>query len=296
MKVFSFIGLGNMGLEMVNHLINQKGVLVNIFDINKKTYNNFNQSNVIKLERIENLPKNTDYYFTMVPDGKILNKIVLGRNGIATKAKKGSIVIDCSSVDYATTINISKNLKKKSVGFLDAPVSGGVAGAKNANLTIMVGGKKKEFIKLKKILELLGKNIVYVGKSGSGQIIKTCNNLMLGINMIGICEAYLLSKNFGIDKKIFFDICSNASGSSWAMLNHLPIKGLTSSSAANNNFKGGYAAKLIKKDLKIAQDLAKKSNTNSILGNKAKQLYIKLCDTADENLDYSSIINYLKKI
>ena len=113
MKIFSFIGLGNMGLEMVNHLINQKGVLVNIFDINKKTYNNFNQSNVIKLERIENLPKNTDYYFTMVPDGKILNKIVLGRNGIATKAKKGSIVIDCSSVDYATTINISKNLKKK---------------------------------------------------------------------------------------------------------------------------------------------------------------------------------------
>ena len=107
MKVFSFIGLGNMGLEMANHLINQKGVLVNIFDINKKTYNNFNQSNVIKLERIENLPKNTDYYFTMVPDGKILNKIVLGRNGIATKAKKGSIVIDCSSVDYATTINIS---------------------------------------------------------------------------------------------------------------------------------------------------------------------------------------------
>ena len=160
----------------------------------------------------------------------------------------------------------------------------------------MVGGEKKEFIKLKKILELLGKNIIYVGKSGSGQIIKTCNNLMLGINMIGICEAYLLAENFGIDKKMFFDICSNASGSSWAMLNHLPIKGITLNSAANNNFKGGYAAKLIKKDLKIAQDLAKKSKTNSILGNKAKQLYIKLCDSTDENLDYSSIINYLKKI
>ena len=106
----------------------------------------------------------------------------------------------------------------------------------------------------------------------------------------------MLAENFGIDKKMFFDICSNASGSSWAMLNHLPIKGITLNSAANNNFKGGYAAKLIKKDLKIAQDLAKKSNTNSILGNKDKQLYIKLCDTANENLDYASIINYLKKI
>ena len=296
MQFFSFIGLGNMGYEMVKHLIREKNTHVNIFDINKKIYNKFRQTNVFKLEHIQDLPKNTNFFITMVPDGKALEKIILGKNGISRIAKKGSVIIDCSSIDYATTIKISSRLKKLGIGYLDAPVSGGVSGAKKASLTIMVGGESKTFKKSKPVLSLMGKNIIYVGKSGTGQIIKSCNNMMLGINMIGICEAYILSKKFGIDKKKFFDICSNSTGSSWAMLNPLPIKGLVKNSAANDDFKKGYAAKLINKDLRISQSLAADSKTKTFLGRKAKNIYDDFCRSDNKYLDYSAIINYIEKL
>ena len=121
----------------------------------------------------------------------------------------------------------------------------------------MVGGDKKAFDKSKNLLKILGKNIIYVGKSGTGQIVKACNNMMLGINMIGVCEAFLLAKKYKINLKKFFEITSKSSGSSWAMNTHLPIKGIVKSSAANNNFKPGYAANLILKDLQISQEMAK---------------------------------------
>ncbi len=295
MQIFTFIGLGNMGFQMVQHLIRRKNTHVNIFDINKKIYKKFTQKNITKLNSIEDLPKETTVFFTMLPDGKSLEKVVLGKNGVAKIAKKGTHLIDFSSIDYSITKKINTHLLKRGVGLLDAPVSGGVSGAKNKSLTIMVGGDKKIFNKSKKILSLFGKNIFFVGKSGSGQIIKTCNNMMLGINMIGICESYLLSKRYGIDKKLFFKICSTSSSSSWAMLNHLPIKGLTKNSAANNGFKPGYAAKLITKDLNIAQSLAKNANMDNILGKNAKSIYDKFCNDGFENLDYAGIIKYLEK-
>ena len=293
MQMYSFLGIGNMGFEMVKHLIKQKKSIVNIYDINQKIYKKFTQKNVFKINILKDIPKQTNFFFTMVPDGKALEKIIIGKNGIIEKAKKGSVVIDCSSVDLSTTLKISKKLKNIEVDFLDAPVSGGVSGAKNASLTIMVGGEKKIFNKAKPVLSLLGKNVIYVGKTGSGQIIKTCNNMMLGINMIGICEAYILAKKLGIDKKTFFQICSNSSGGSWAMKNHFPIKGLSETSAANNNYKGGYSAKLLSKDLKISQALADMLNTKSLLGKKVKNLYEEFCRDYQQDLDYSAIIKYI---
>mgnify|MGYP001204375305 CR=1 FL=1 len=295
MNKISFIGLGNMGTPMVSNLLKHK-YDVKVFDINKNNYKPFKKTNAIIVEKKQELSEDKRIFISMLPDGDSLKKLVLGKNGLLNNLKKNSIFIDCSSVDYNTTVIISEKMKKKGVYFLDSPVSGGISGAKNATLTIMVGGNKKAFDKSKTILNTLGKNIIYVGKSGTGQIVKACNNMMLGINMVGVCEAFLLAKKYKIDLKKFYDITSKSSGSSWAMNTHLPIEGIVKSSAANNNFKPGYAAKLILKDLQIAQDMAKHANIKTSLGLKALKLYKKFCNLDKNNLDYSAIIKILSKI
>ncbi len=295
MTHISFIGLGNMGNPMALNLIKKKHKL-NIYDLNPKLFKPFIKTNAEISNNIENLSKDSRFFISMLPDGKALKSLVLGSGGLLNHIKKNDILIDCSSVDYDTTVEVSKALTKKEAYLLDAPVSGGVSGAKNATLTIMVGGKKKIFNDTKFIFDCLGKNVIYVGNSGSGQIVKACNNMMLGINMIGVCEAFSLASKYGIKNKTFFEICSKSSSSSWAMLNHLPVKGIVESSAANNNYKPGYAAKLILKDLKIAQGMSKNVSFAASMGKKAHELYSNFCKSGKENLDYSAIIKYLLRI
>jgi len=155
---------------------------------------------------------------------------------------------------------------------------------------------KSAFNKSKKIFSCLGKNVLHIGPSGAGQIVKACNNMMLGINMIGVCEAFLLANKFKINTKKFYEICSKSTGSSWAMLNHLPIKGIVESSAANNKFKPGYAARLILKDLKISNEMAKSVKLKASMGNKAHELYKKFCNADKNNLDYAAIIKLISKL
>ena len=294
MKNISFIGLGAMGVPMALNLIKKKYNLY-LYDINKKNYKFFKNYESKIAFNYNDLTKNANIFISMLPDGKALSNLVLGKNGIIHLIKKNSIFIDCSSVDYQTTLNVSKAFKKKGIKFLDARVSGGVSGAKNASLTIMVGGTKETFNHAKKVLNTLGKNVIHIGKNGSGQIVKACNNMMLGINMIGVSEAFKLSSKFGISSKTFFEICSTSTGSSWAMLNHLPIKDIVKTSAANNGYRPGYAAKLILKDLKIAKDMAEKVTLKTHMGKKAYQLYDSFCKKDNKNLDYSAIIKVLSK-
>lgn len=294
MTKISFIGLGNMGNPMALNLIRKKYKL-NLYDLNSKLLKPFLKTNAKIINNLSDLSNNSNYFITMLPDGKALENLVFKANGILNKIKKNDILIDCSSVDYDTTIKVYKALSKRGAHFLDAPVSGGVSGAEKATLTIMVGGKKQVFNKAKFILDCLGKNIIYVGNSGSGQIVKACNNMMLGINMIGVSEAFKLSSKFGISSKTFFEICSTSTGSSWAMLNHLPIKDIVKTSAANNGYRPGYAAKLILKDLKIAKDMAEKVTLKTHMGKKAYQLYDSFCKKDNKNLDYRAIIKVLSK-
>ena len=294
MSKVSFIGLGKMGTPMALNLIKKKYKL-NLYDVDKKLYKPFIKTNAKPISDLNQLTENSNIFITMLPDGKALNKVVLGKGGIINTIKKKSIFIDCSSSDYNSTIKVSRALYKKNVKFLDAPVSGGVNGAQNASLTIMVGGSKSAFDKSKKILNCIGKRVFHIGANGTGQIVKACNNMMLGINMIGICEAFLLSKKFGINPKKFFEICAISSGSSWAMLNHLPVKGIVKNSAANNNFVPGYAAQLILKDLKISQEMAKSRKINTRMAKNALELYKKFCNVDKKNLDYSAIIKLLNK-
>ena len=294
MRNISFIGLGAMGTPMALNLIKKKNNLF-LYDINTKNYKHFSKNDSKICSNYIDLCKNSDIFISMLPDGKALTNLVLGKNGIINFIKKKSFFIDCSSIDYKTTIKVSNEFAKKGIKFIDAPVSGGVSGAKNASLTIMVGGSKNSYTHVKKILNVLGKNIIYVGKSGSGQIVKACNNMMLGINMIGVSEAFTLANHYGINSKTFFDVTSKSTGSSWAMLNHLPIKGIVKTSAANNKYKPGYSANLILKDLSIARDMAKKVSLKALMGSKAFEIYTSFCKKNKSNLDYSAIIQSLFK-
>ncbi len=294
MRNISFIGLGAMGSPMALNLIKNKYNLF-LYDINTKNYKPFLNNNSKICSNYNDLTDNSNIFISMLPDGKALSNLVLGKNGIMNFIKKKSVFIDCSSIDYKTTIKVSNEFAKKGIKFLDAPVSGGVSGAKNASLTIMVGGNKNSYDHVKKLLNFLGKNVIYVGKSGSGQIVKACNNMMLGINMIGVSEAFTLASQYGINSKTFFEIASKSTGSSWAMLNHLPIKGIVKNSAANNKYKPGYSAKLILKDLSIAKDMAKKASLNTFMGRKAHSIYTLFCKKNKSNLDYSAIIKSVLK-
>ena len=290
----SFIGLGNMGKPMALNLLKNQYNLV-IYDINPELYNTFEKTKAKIAKKNSDITNKSSFIITMLPDGKALYNLVMGKHGLIKSIKKNSIFIDCSSSDYATTMLISKELKKKKILFLDAPVSGGVTGAKKGSLSIMVGGNKNAFNKSKNILKCLGKNIIHIGENGTGQIVKACNNMMLGINMIGICEAFLLAQKFGINQKKFYDICISSSSSSWAMENHLPIKNIVKNSAANNKFKPGYAAKLILRDLKISQEMSKNVKLKTNFGEKAFELYKKFCRQDKGELDYTAIINFLDK-
>ena len=293
-KIF-FIGLGKMGTPMSKNLIKEK-YSVTIFDVNSKAYNNFKTNKVKLANSIYDIKDEYDVIMSMLPDGKTLTNIIFRDNKkLLNFIKKNTIWIDCSSIDYQATLKIYNTFKQQNIYFLDAPVSGGVTGAASGNLSIMVGGDKNIFYKSKKILECIGQNIYYMGSSGSGQIVKACNNMMLGINMLGISEAFTMAKKFGIAEKDFFKICSVSTSSSWAMLNHLPVKGIVKNSAANKNFKGGYAVKLMNKDLQISQAMAKKINLNTPLGKNAAKIYSSFSKKNNQNLDYASVIKALKK-
>ena len=291
----AFIGLGNMGKPMAQNLAKKK-YDVRVYDKNKINNNDFKSSNIYIAESIEEVCKGVDLVITMLPNGDIVKDVLLGDKGVIYNVNKKTTFIDCSTIDYKTTINIAKQIKKSGSFYLDAPVSGGVSGAINASLTFMIGGDKGVYQKYISIFNVMGKKIFHVGPSGSGQTIKTCNNMILGINMIALSEAFSLSKKLGIDSNVLFDVSSSSTGCSWAMLNHLPIKDVVENSAANNNFKGGYAADLMSKDLKIAKAALDSVKLKSPLARKASELYEQFCLKENKKLDYSAIIKLISNI
>jgi 3-hydroxyisobutyrate dehydrogenase len=176
---------------------------------------------------------------------------------------------------------------------LDAPVSGGVAGAEAGTLTFMVGGSAEVLERARPVLEAMGKNIVHAGDSGSGQAAKLCNNMMLGISMIGTSEAFTMGQKLGLNPQTLFDIISTASGSCWALQNHLPIPGIVETSASNRGFRAGFAVAMMAKDLRLAQLAAKSVDASTPLGSTAAALYTSFEDSGNQDLDYSAIIKLI---
>ncbi len=285
----AFIGVGNMGNPMAVNLL-KAGNNIKVFDVSKKMLEKAREKNLETKDSIEDLiSKEISAVITMLPEGKHSKEIYLGDNGIINKVSKNCILIDCSTIDMQTSKEIGKVANDQGIMMVDAPVSGGVMGAQKASLNIMVGGSKDSFDRALPILKVMGKNIYHAGEIGSGNGAKICNNMSLGITMIAASESLMLAKRLNIDIKKVHEIMKNASGNSWPISVYPPLPGLIDGTPSNNNYKPGFSAGMMNKDLKLANECATNVNANTPLGKMALDIYSKFCKEGNETKDFSAI-------
>jgi len=288
-ELIAFIGVGNMGNPMAENLI-KAGKKVRVYDVSKEMINKAKEKKFDIASDIDDLlTSEVSTVITMLPTGKHSKEVYLGNNGIINKVSKECLLIDCSTIDIKTSEEIGYKTKEKGMKMIDAPVSGGVMGAKNGTLTFLVGGTKDAFNLAKPLLEIMGKNIFHAGELGCGNGAKICNNMALGISMIGASEALMLAKRLKIDVKKVHEIMKNASGNSWPISIYPPLPGLMEGVPSNNKYRPGFSAGMMNKDLKLAIESAKEVNANTPLGSKANDIYNKFCEEGHSNKDFSAI-------
>ena len=287
--IIAFIGVGNMGNPMAENLL-KSGKRIRVFDTSNKMIELAKTKGLNTVESIETLINDKiSTVITMLPEGKHSKEIYLGDNGIINKVSKDCLLIDCSTIDIETSKEIGKVAKNKGIMMVDAPVSGGVMGAKKATLNIMVGGPKEAFERALPILKVMGKNIYHAGDIGSGNGAKICNNMALGISMIAASESLMLAKRLNIDIKKVHEIMKNASGNSWPISVYPPLPGLIDGAPSNNNYRPGFSAGMMNKDLKLANECAKSVNAQTPLGKMALEIYNQFCKEGNDSKDFSAI-------
>lgn len=288
-ELVAFIGVGNMGCPMAENLM-KSGKKIKVFDVSKKMTQIAKEKNLEVIEHLNDLITNdVTTVITMLPEGKHSKEVFMGDNGIINKVSKNCLLIDCSTIDIQTSIEIGKKATENGIKMIDAPVSGGVMGAQKATLNIMVGGTKEAFELALPLLKIMGKNIFHAGDLGSGNGAKICNNMSLGIAMIAASESLMLAKRLNIDIKKVHEIMKNASGNSWPISVYPPLPGLIEGTPSNNNYRPGFSAGMMNKDLKLAYDCAKKANAITPLGKMALEIYSKFCEDGNDDKDFSAI-------
>tara|TARA_B100000674_G_scaffold71399_1_gene49309 strand:+ start:483 stop:1397 length:915 start_codon:yes stop_codon:yes gene_type:complete len=285
----AFIGVGNMGNPMAKNLL-KSGKKITVFDVSKEMMDKAKKQGLNTEESIDFLIKDKiSIVLTMLPEGKHSKEIYLGDKGIINKVSKDCLLIDCSTIDIETSKEIGEAANKRGIMMIDAPVSGGVMGAQKATLNFMVGGSKKAFNKALPILKIMGKNIYHAGDIGSGNGAKICNNMSLGITMIAASESLMLAKRLNIDIKKVHEIMKNASGNSWPISVYPPLPGLIDGTPSNNNYKPGFSAGMMNKDLKLASECANNVGADTPLGKVALDIYSKFCEEGNDAKDFSAI-------
>ena len=288
-ELIAFIGVGNMGLPMAENLM-KSGKKIKVFDVSKKTLDIAREKKLDVVNDFNELiTKEISTVITMLPEGKHSKEVFLGDNGIINKVSKNCLLIDCSTIDIQTSKEIGKKATEKGILMIDAPVSGGVMGAQKATLNIMVGGSKKAFDLALPLLKIMGKNIFHAGDLGSGNGAKICNNMSLGVAMIVASESLMLAKRLNIDIKKVHEIMKNASGNSWPISVYPPLPGLIEGTPSNNNYRPGFSAGMMNKDLKLANECAKSVDADTPLGKMALEIYDKFCKEGNDEKDFSAI-------
>ena len=209
---------------------------------------------------------------------------------------KGALIIDCSTIDVESAKQAHALAAKHGIASVDAPVSGGTGGAKGATLTFMCGGEDKAFAAAKPVLEKMGKKIVHCGGAGAGQAAKICNNMILGISMIAVSEAFALAEKLGLSHQALFDVASTSSGQCWSLTSYCPVPGPVPTSPANNDYKPGFASALMVKDLTLAQDAAKAAGAATPLGKHAQEIYKAFDAAGNGGVDFSGIIQHVREL
>ncbi|MEI2385303.1 3-hydroxyisobutyrate dehydrogenase [Breoghania sp. JC706] len=290
MSDIAFIGLGNMGLPMATNLV-KAGHSVVAFDTVPEALEKARAEGMAIAEDAAEAAAGADFVITMLPNGAIVTRVY---EAIVPAAKPGAVLIDCSTIDVTSAKAAHAMAEKAGLGSLDAPVSGGTAGAAAGTLTFMVGGGRAAFDTASAILDVMGGKLVYCGEGGAGQSAKICNNMLLAISMIGACEAFALAEKIGLSAEAAFDVISTSSGSCWSVNTYCPVPGVGPKSPADNDYRPGFAAELMAKDLGLSQQAADASGQATPMGARALELYSHFLENGGAGKDFSGMINYLR--
>lgn len=288
-----FIGLGNMGGPMAVNLV-KAGHEVKVFDMSGAAVEKAVAAGARGGASAVDAAKEAEIVITMLPAGQHVRQVYLGDSGLLANVREGTLLIDCSTIDVGTAREVHAAARLVRAAFLDAPVSGGTGGATAGTLTFMVGGDDQAFVRAKPVLEKMGKNIFHAGGGGNGQAAKICNNMLLGISMIGTCEAFVLAEKLGLAHETLYEISSTASGQCWSLTSYCPVPGPVPASPANRDYQAGFTAAMMLKDLKLAQTAALASGATTPLGAQAAALYSLYEASGAGALDFSGIIQMLR--
>ena len=281
MKI-GFIGLGNMGAPMAANLA-KAGHEVLGYDTAAPE-----PEGVVAAASVAEAAADADVVITMLPNGEILRSVA---DQIIPAMRSGAVFCDCSTVDVDSARAVAEQASKAGLGALDAPVSGGIGGAQGGTLTFMVGGDEPAFATVKPLFDIMGQKAVHCGESGAGQAAKICNNMILGVTMIATCEAFALADKLGLDRQKMFDVVSTSSGYSWSMNAYCPAPGVGPQSPADNDYRPGFAAELMLKDLRLSQEAAESSDADTPMGELATRLYRSFVeDEGGKGRDFSAML------
>ncbi|MGR7995603.1 3-hydroxyisobutyrate dehydrogenase [Xanthobacter sp. ZOL 2024] len=293
MTTIAFIGLGNMGGPMAANLI-KAGHQVLGFDLSAAAIEGAKARGVAVVSSAKAAVADADVVITMLPSGMHVVGATTGAEGLFALAKAGTLFIDSSTIDVESARAFHAAAQASGHESVDAPVSGGVGGAEAGTLTFMVGGTDGAFAKARPFLELMGKKIVHCGGAGAGQAAKICNNMILGISMIAVSEAFVLGEKLGLSHEALYEVASTSSGQCWSLTTYCPVPGPVPTSPANRGYQPGFAAALMLKDLRLSQEAAGSAGAVTALGAAATALYTAFAEAGNEGRDFSGIVEWIR--
>jgi 3-hydroxyisobutyrate dehydrogenase len=293
MATIGFIGLGNMGGPMAANLV-KAGHVVTGYDLNPVALDALAKAGGKAVKSAADAVAGASVVITMLPAGEHVRQVYLHQGGLIEMVKEaGPLLIDCSTINVESARTVTASAETAGLAMLDAPVSGGTAGAQNGTLTFMVGGTDEAFARGKSVLEAMGKNIFHAGGPGAGQAVKICNNMMLAINMVGVSEGFLLARKLGLDWDKLHQICATATANSWALSNYCPAPGPVPAAPSNRDYAPGFAAALMVKDVKLSQAAAEATGSPTPLAAMALGFYQQVVDAGDGGKDFSVVFRWL---
>ncbi|WP_404408021.1 3-hydroxyisobutyrate dehydrogenase [Pseudidiomarina marina] len=288
-----FIGLGNMGGPMAANLV-KGGHQVNVFDLAEAALQAAKDAGCRVASSANEAAHGVDFVITMLPADKHVESVYLGDNGLIHELPSSTLVIDCSTISAETARKVGQALAAENISFIDAPVSGGVGGAKAGTLTFICGGETAAVERARDVLQHMGKNIFRAGDTGAGQVAKICNNMLLSVLMVGTSEALQLGIAHGLDPKVLSEIMSKSSGSNWTLDVYNPCPGVMDNVPSSNGYQGGFLVDLMSKDLGLAQQAALASGAATPMGGLTHNLYRSWSQLGHGREDFSSIFNFVK--
>lgn len=290
MAHIGFIGLGHMGLPMALQLI-KAGHQLTGFDLQPSALEEFAARGGRVATTLQDAVAHVDVVITMLQTGAQVKQVAFNEDGVLATLRQDALFIDCSTIDVASARELHAAAESRGIITVDAPVSGGVAGANAGSLTFMVGGSDDALLRVSPFLMAMGKKIIHAGAAGSGQAAKICNNMILGISMIAVSEAFILAETLGLTPQKLFEVVSHASGQCWVMNSYVPVPGVLDNVPANRNYEPGFSVAMMLKDLCLSQAAAESTGVVLPMAARATQLYQQFSDTGQGNLDFSAIIN-----